>query len=217
MDSFAVLNKNGMLEEFCKRNDLSPKKVDKIIEAYVNVEKNVDEHNDRFVENSLISEKEYEVIDARTKKSVTIQNEILRSHQEVEIANFLYLNNIDYEYEPIYPYDIMYARKPYTPDFATKQDDKVALIEHFGITESGENDRFSPPEIERYKKAVNDKILLHRQHGTTLIYTFSAYNDRRPVLTHLKEQLDLSALFAALYPISRLMVINWMILTVCTT
>ena len=33
-----------------------------------------------------------EVIDARTKKSVTIQNEILRSHQEVEIANFLYLN-----------------------------------------------------------------------------------------------------------------------------
>ena len=40
-----------------------------------------------------------EVIDARTKKSVTIQNEILRSCQEVEIANFLYLNNIDYEYE----------------------------------------------------------------------------------------------------------------------
>ena len=29
-----------------------------------------------------------EVIDTRTKKSVTIQNEILRSHQEVEIANF---------------------------------------------------------------------------------------------------------------------------------
>lgn len=38
-----------------------------------------------------------EVIDARTKKSVTIQQEFLRSHQEVEIANFLYLNNIDYE------------------------------------------------------------------------------------------------------------------------
>ena len=37
-----------------------------------------------------------QVIDARTKKSVTIQNEVLRSHQEVEIANFLYLNNIDF-------------------------------------------------------------------------------------------------------------------------
>ena len=39
-----------------------------------------------------------EVIDAKTKKAVTIQNEVLRSYQEVEIANFLYLSNIDYEY-----------------------------------------------------------------------------------------------------------------------
>ena len=131
-----------------------------------------------------------EVIDARTKRSVTIQNEVLRSHQEVEIANFLYLNNIDYEYEPIYPYDIMYSRKPYTPDFVIKQDGKVAYIEHFGITESGENDRFSPDEIERYKNAVNDKVRLHRQHNTTLIYTFSGYNDRRPLLSHLKEELE---------------------------
>ena len=131
-----------------------------------------------------------EVIDARTKKSVTIQNEILRSHQEVEIANFLYLNNIDYEYEPIYPYNIVYARKPYTPDFVIKQDDKVAYIEHFGISESGQNDRYSQEELERYKKAVNDKILLHRNHNTTLIYTFSSYNDGKPMLMHLRERLE---------------------------
>ena len=131
-----------------------------------------------------------EVIDARTRKSVTIQNEVLRSHQEVEIANYLYLNNIDYEYEPVYPFDIMYARKPYTPDFIIMQDEKVAYIEHFGITESGENDRFSPEEIERYKKAVNNKVRLHRKHNTTLIYTFSGYNDRRPLLSHLKEELE---------------------------
>ena len=69
-----------------------------------------------------------EVIDARTKKSVTIQNEVLRSYQEVEIANFLYLNNIDYEYEPIYKYDIEYSRKPYTPDFIIFQGEKNAFI-----------------------------------------------------------------------------------------
>lgn len=49
-----------------------------------------------------------EVIDTRTKKSVTIQNEILRSHQEVEIANFLYLNNIEYLKE--YDYEGIYTR-----------------------------------------------------------------------------------------------------------
>lgn len=131
-----------------------------------------------------------EVIDARTKKSVTIQNEILRSHQEVEIANFLYLNNLDYEYEPSYQYQIEFSRKPYTPDFVIYQVDKMAYIEHFGITENGENDRYSKYEIERYKKAVNDKILLHKKHGTSLIYTFSAYNDKRTLISHLKEELE---------------------------
>lgn len=131
-----------------------------------------------------------EVIDSRTKKSVTIQNEILRSHQEVEIANFLYLNNIEYEYEPIYPYHIQYSHKPYTPDFVIYQNGKKAYIEHFGITENGENDRYSQEELTQYKKAINDKILLHRQHGTQLIYTFSAYNDRRPLTEHLQEALE---------------------------
>lgn len=133
-----------------------------------------------------------EVIDSRTKKSVTIQNEILRSHQEVEIANFLYLNNIDYEYEPIYPYHIALARKPYTPDFIVKQGDKVAYIEHFGITESGENDRYSDDELATYKRAVNEKIRIHRKHETTLLYTFSRYKDRRPIQEHLREQLEAS-------------------------
>lgn len=131
-----------------------------------------------------------QVIDARTKKSVTIQNEVLRSRQEVEIANFLYLNNIDYDYEPAYPYNIAYARKPYTPDFIICQDGRTAYIEHFGISQSGENDRYSPEELDRYKKAVNNKVRLHKQHGTTLIYTFSSYNDRKPLLAHLREELE---------------------------
>ena len=131
-----------------------------------------------------------EVIDTRTKKSVTILNEVLRSHQEVEIANFLYLNNIEYEYEPVYQYHILYARKPYTPDFIIKQNGKVAYIEHFGITEDGKNDRFSEKEVEAYKKAVNEKVLLHHKHGTTLIYTFSRYNDGKPLLYHLQKKLE---------------------------
>jgi Superfamily I DNA and RNA helicases len=131
-----------------------------------------------------------QVIDTRTKKAVTIQSEVMRSNQEVEIANFLYLNGIEYEYEPMYPYDILFARKPYTPDFIIRQGDHVAYIEHFGITEDGRNDRYSKDQIEAYKKAVNDKVRLHRQHGTTLLYTFSSYKDRRPILDHLKEQLE---------------------------
>ena len=131
-----------------------------------------------------------EIIDAKSKKAVTIQNEVLRSYQEVEIANFLYLNNIDYEYEPIYPYHILYARKPYTPDFIIRQDGKTAYIEHFGISEDGENGRYSRDELEAYKRAVHDKIRLHREHNTSLIYTFSSYRDGRELTAHLREELE---------------------------
>ena len=131
-----------------------------------------------------------EVIDKNTKKQRTIQNEILRSQQEVEIANFLYLNNIEYIYEPVYKYNIQFARKPYTPDFMIKQGDKTAYLEHFGISEDGTNSRYSFDELKFYKQCVNQKILLHREHNTTLLYTFSRYKDRRSLLEHLKEQLE---------------------------
>lgn len=139
---------------------------------------------------SDLNEFQREVIDRRTKKAVTIQNEVMRSHQEVEIANFLYLHNIDYEYEPMYRYDIVMAKKPYTPDFIIRQGDKVAYIEHFGITQGGKNDRFSDDELAAYKKAINDKVALHKKHGTTLIYTFSKYSDGRTLLEHLQEELE---------------------------
>lgn len=139
---------------------------------------------------SDLNEFQRRVMDIRTKKAVTIQSEVMRSHQEVEIANFLYLNTIEYEYEPIYRYDIMHARKPYTPDFEIRQGEKVAYIEHFGITQNGKNDRYSDDQLETYKKAIQDKICLHQQHGTTLIYTFSQYSDRRSLTEHLQEELE---------------------------
>jgi len=139
---------------------------------------------------SDLDEYKQQIVDIRTKKTVTIQNEVMKSHQEVEIANFLYLNNIEYEYEPIYQYNILLSKKPYTPDFVIRQDDKVAYIEHFGITQEGKNNRFSDDQLAAYKKAINDKVSLHRQHGTILIYTFSEYSDRRTLLEHLHEELE---------------------------
>lgn len=139
---------------------------------------------------SEITDFQRQIIDSRTKKAVTIQSEVMRSNQEVEIANFLYLNNLDYDYEPLYPYDILFARKPYTPDFVVRQGDKIAYIEHFGITEDGRSSRFSEDELTAYKRAIRDKVKLHRQHGTTLIYTFSAFKDGRTITEHLKENLE---------------------------
>ena len=130
-----------------------------------------------------------QVKNERAKEFSTIQNEILRSYEEVQIANFLYMNNIEYEYEPRYKYNIEGSKKPYTPDFIIRQNGNEAYIEHFGITQSGCSNRFSKEELEKYKKAVHTKVDLHKQHGTTLLYTFSSFNDGKPLLEHLKDQL----------------------------
>lgn len=123
------------------------------------------------------------------KQKRTINNEKVRSIEECRIANFLFINGIDYEYEPVYQYGFDDTTKPYCPDFIIKQYDKVIYLEHFGISEDGKNNRFSEEELNNYKKHINDKVLLHRKHKTKLIYTFSKYKDGRDLLTHLKEEL----------------------------
>ena len=136
-----------------------------------------------------IDEYSEKIINERTGKCQTIARETLRSAQEVQIANFLFLNGIEYTYEKPYPFSIAASYKVYTPDFTITQGDKVTYIEHFGITQDGRNNRYNAEQIEKYKNEVNDKVMLHKKHDTDLIYTFSAYNDNRSLLEHLKEEL----------------------------
>ena len=137
-----------------------------------------------------MSEYTEEIIDKRTGKCISIAHERMRSAQEVQIANFLYLNQIDYKYERPYEYHILKSRKPYTPDFTISQGDKVAYLEHFGITEDGKNNRYNEEQLSRYKQEINDKVKLHKKHNTDLIYTFSGYSDGRSLLEHLRENLQ---------------------------
>ena len=139
---------------------------------------------------SNLNEYSYSYVEKNSNKKITLNNEIVNSIQEVQIANFLYLNGIDYEYEPNYPYYILMANKRYTPDFLIKQNGISYYLEHFGLSESGENDKYSKEEIEKYKKSIRDKINIHKTHNTKLLYTFSKYNDNKSLLEHLKQLLE---------------------------
>jgi len=125
----------------------------------------------------------------RTKKTRTITGEFLRSAQEVQIANFLYLNSIDYEYEKPYPYPIPGARKMYTPDFYIQQGENECYIEHFGITENYQSSFYNKSQLDRYVRQIVEKKKIHRQNSTSLIQTWCQYNDGRPLLEHLEEEL----------------------------
>ncbi|MEE0910587.1 MAG: UvrD-helicase domain-containing protein, partial [Bacteroidales bacterium] len=192
----------NVLNDYLKNKILHDQSlVDKLIlffASYISApyeDKNINEYF-KFLANSDFStiksnlnQYTQEITNRKTQKKETIKNEILRSEEEVSIANFLYMNQIDYEYEPIYQYRILDSRKPYTPDFIIKQGNKITYIEHFGITEDGHNNRYTKQELEKYKAIVNNKITLHRKHGTDLIYTFSKYKDNRSILSHLEEEL----------------------------
>ena len=126
----------------------------------------------------------------RTKHIKTITGEFLRSVQEVQIANFLYLNGLDYEYERVYPQSLLSRNKKYTPDFYISQGEHTAWLEHYALSESGYSNVFSPPQIAKYKKVIRDKRELHKNCKTTLIETWSLFNDRRSLMDHLRELLE---------------------------
>ncbi len=127
---------------------------------------------------------------SRSQHSKTITGEFMRSVQEVQIANFLYLNGLDYEYERVFPFDSPSLKKKYTPDFYITQGEHTAWLEHYALTESGYSRIFTPQQISKYKKAIRDKRALHASFHTNLLETWSLYNDKRPLLDHLKETLE---------------------------
>lgn len=142
---------------------------------------------------SYIGEYNVEFIDKISGQKRTINDEILRSFEEVKIANFLYLNSIDYEYEkvsPISPVSFQKSKKLYTPDFYIKQGDKECWIEHFGmINEDDTSDALNDDSIYKYIKEKNDKIRAHKNANIDLICTFHGYKDGIGYIEHLKNEL----------------------------
>jgi len=130
-----------------------------------------------------------EVTKSRTKNKVTLKGEQLRSIQEVQIANFLYLHKIQYEYESVYPFTLVGSNKAYTPDFLLKRGDNIVYLEHFGLDENLNNTLYSPKQLEKYRKSILDKRELHKEHDTALIETWSSYSDGSTLMQHLEEEL----------------------------
>lgn len=130
-----------------------------------------------------------EITHKRSKKIRTITGEFLRSMQEVQIANFLYLNSIDYEYEKPYIRPMPNSGKMYTPDFYITQGENQCYLEHFGITENYQSEIYPKPQLEKYIKRIIDKRKLHKQNETNLIQTWCQYNDGRSLIEHLEEEL----------------------------
>ena len=116
----------------------------------------------------------------------SLKGEQVKSFEECEIANFLYLNGINYEYERLYEQKTGTAKKgPYRPDFYLPDSD--IWIEHFGINAKGKTAPYIPEK--EYLEQMAWKKALHEQHGTTLVETFSHECSAGTLLRNLEKNL----------------------------
>ena len=114
----------------------------------------------------------------------TLQGERVRGYQELLIANWFFMNNIPYEYEPRY----VSKRRieigfDYKPDFGLGDG---VYLEHFGIDRQGK----TRPDIDavKYNNDIVRKCQLHQEHNTTLLETYH-YNWTENNLYKRLEQL----------------------------
>lgn len=128
---------------------------------------------------------------------VTMQREVVKSVEECKIANFLFFNDIEYEYE--HPYEYQTSDKnfsQYKPDFTIKQGNKVIYLEHFGIDRNGNIPKFFVKENEtydqaksRYRQKIKWAKHLHKEKDTDLIEVYSYQMKEGTLFASLKKEL----------------------------
>ncbi|WP_245427000.1 UvrD-helicase domain-containing protein [Mesorhizobium sp. YM1C-6-2] len=124
----------------------------------------------------------------------TLQGEKVKSYEELQIANWLYENGVEYEYEPVYEHKIAETgRRDYQPDFRLTE--SGIYIEHFGVRRQkmadGSEQLVTAPFIDRheYLAGMEWKRQVHAEHETTLIETYSYERQEGRLLTGLAEKL----------------------------
>ena len=121
----------------------------------------------------------------------------MKSAEEVAIANFLFLNNVDYQYEEPYQYSTANrVFRQYKPDFYLPEYD--IYIEHFALIDRNRNvPKWFATEGEsyieakrRYNEGITWKRSIHKEYETTLIETYSYEKKESILLENFKKQLE---------------------------
>jgi len=134
---------------------------------------------------------------ARGSDRISLKRELLKSIEEVRIANFLFFNRIEYKYENPYKYNTgSWEYRQYKPDFYLPDYD--IYIEHFAIDRNKNVPRFFAKKggDEAYKQArkkyvdgINWKRKLHKTKKTKLVETFSYEMREGNLLDSLEKKL----------------------------
>ena len=115
----------------------------------------------------------------------TLKGDLVKSFEELHIANYLTAQGIEFKYED--PYEINTASnqyRQYQPDFHILTPN--IYIEHFALDRNGN----PPPGWTGYAEGAQWKREIHQQNGTTLVETHSWQKQDGILLTTLRDKLQ---------------------------
>lgn len=130
----------------------------------------------------------------RLNPPVTVKNEIVKSYGEMDIANFLTQNGIEYIYECPYKIDTRDSNYgQYKPDFYLPEYD--IYIEYFGINHKGEVPSYfvgsnGMTATQAYQASMQWKRETHKNNNTVMIECFAYEKFDGRLLESLKSKLE---------------------------
>ena len=120
----------------------------------------------------------------RTCELRTFSGDLVKSYEELTIANFLTLHGVRFEYEAAYAVRTASVDyRQYRPDFHLP--DQGIYIEHFALNEQGQ----APPGWRGYTDGVAWKRSIHAENETQLIESYSWEHGRGVLLDRLRQRL----------------------------
>ena len=156
--------------------------------------------NNYFLYNYVVPKSEFEFKNEKEYKEylqynppTTIKNEIVKSYGEMDIANYLNQNNINYIYEEPYKYDVADTEYgQYRPDFYLP--DYNIYIEYFSIDRNGEVPPYFKPShnmnaTQSYQESMRWKRQIHKENNTVMIECYAFEKSEGILLKKLEQRL----------------------------
>ena len=169
LDNFDIIKeeRNFIFSKYFVDNYMNYDTYDEFIDAYIR--KKIEEAKNVGIDGSINS-----WVNKQLLKDIGIRSlrgEFVKSAGEMKIANFLYMNGLDYTYEEVYD-ELMENKTIYKPDFTIDYGGQKIYIEYFGLDD------------KEYNKIKKWKQTFHENRGNRFISM-----DRLP-LDRIVSELD---------------------------
>jgi len=145
-------------------------------------------HSEQEVKDESFEDKEEYYKYMRNKRYTTLNDISVKSISERDIGNFLFLHNIQFEYEPLVEWvDESEEDKEYHPDFYLPDYD--VYIEHWGLNKNFQVPPWFTKSSEEYLELRDWKLEQFKKYNKTLIETWDYERSSEELIPKLKEKL----------------------------